>query len=225
MAKFRKRLRAQQLRRLGWSVRAIAAELKVSRSSASVWCRDIKLTKREQVRLLRNAMLAGHAGRVKGAEVNRKRKEERVASYLQLGARVIRRLSRRDLLIAGTALYWAEGSRRSKLSFVNSEPAMVVFMTHWFREILGVKKEEFMPRIFINAIHAPRLGVVLSFWAKLLHLPIRQFGKPVLLKRRPRKVYENYDSYYGVLALGVRRSTNLKYRILGLIDALKNKPV
>ncbi len=40
-----------------------------------------------------------------------------------------------------------------------------------------------------------------------------------------QKVYENYDTYYGVLHLKVRRSANLKYRILGLIDAMKKASI
>ena len=44
----------------------------------------------------------------------------------------------------------------------------------------------------------------------------------VFLKMKAQKVYENYDNYYGVLALGVRNSALLKYRILGLMDALRH---
>lgn len=224
MAKFEKRLRARMFRRKGWSIRAIALRLGVSRSSASVWCRDLHLTKKQNERLFRNTVKAGLVGRIKGAQVNHEKKEARIEFHRQEGEKQIYSLSRRECLIAGTALYWAEGSRKSKLGFTNSEPKMIMFMLYWFEHVMGVEKEDFMPRIFVNAIHKPRIEKILKFWSDLLELPRNQFGNPVFLKRRPRKVYENYDTYYGVLALEVRRSTELKYCILGLIEALKKSP-
>lgn len=222
MAKFEKRMRARDLRRRGWSIRSIASRLEVSRASASIWCRDLVLTHKQQEHLRVNAIKAGHAGRMKGAQMNHERKQARISFHREAGAKEIISLSPRDALVAGIALYWAEGSRKSRLAFVNSEPEMIVLMSWWFEKIMGVRKNEFMPRIFINDIHRPRIGKVLNFWSDLLRLPRSQFGNPVFLKKRPRKIYENYDSYYGVLSLGVRRSGELKYRVLGLIEALKN---
>ena len=222
MAKFEKRLEARALRKKGWSIRSIAKRLDVSKASASIWCRDLRLTAKQNQRLIQNAIKAGHAGRIKGAQMNREKKERRIEFYKERGREQIKTLSQRDIMIAGIALYWAEGSRKSKLSFINSEPQMIKFMFRWFQDELGVPKADFMPRIFINAIHRPRIRKVLRFWSQLLQLPTSQFGNPVFLKRPPRKVYENYESYYGVLSLGVRGSSELKYLILGLIDALRN---
>ncbi len=98
-------------------------------------------------------------------------------------------------------------------------------MFRWFQEAMGVKREDFMPRIFINAIHKPRIVKILRFWSDLLRLPAQQFGNPVFIKRNPKKAYENYDSYYGLLAIHTRKSTELKYRIMGLIDGLKDAKV
>ena len=225
MAKFEKRLKARYLRREGRSISFIAHRLAVSKSSASVWCRDLVLTPRQEKRLLLNAKNAGHIGRLKGAQTNRQKKEDRIQFYIKAGQEVIKELTKHEFLIAGLSLYWAEGNKRSKLGFINSDPAMIKLMFRWFKDIMGVKEEDFMPRIFINAIHKPRIRKVMRFWLDLLKLPRKQFGNPVFLKRNPKKVYENYDSYYGLLTLQVRRSTELKYRILGLIEALKNTSV
>ena len=222
MAKFEKRLEARALRRKGWSIRSIASHLGISRASSSVWCSDLQLTQRQSDLLFKNAVQAGHVGIMKGALANRQKKEAAIASYKEAGQREISALSFREVLLTGVALYWAEGSRKSKFAFTNSEPAMVAFMAYWLEHIFGIKKEEFMPRIFINAIHEPRIRKVVRFWSDFLGVSVRQFGKPVLLKGRPKKIYENHEHYYGVLALGVRRSGNLKYRVLGLIDALKS---
>jgi|SRR3989344_1758059 len=223
MAKFEKRLIAIRLRRAGQSIRSIAMHLGVSKSSASVWCRDLLLTRAQKLRLMRNAIRAGHRGRMMGAQVNKEKKKEQVEFYKRLGKQDVGKLTKRDWLIAGAALYWAEGSKKSRFALTNSEPQMIRFFSRWLRKVLDIKRDEFMPRIFINAIHAPRIGKVVRFWSQLLQVPTHQFGKPVLLKDRPKKIYENHDSYYGVLALGVRNSNKIKYRVLGLIDAIRDK--
>lgn len=222
MAKFEKRLEARKLRRQGWSIRSIATHLDVSRASSSVWCRDLELTAIQRKRLVQNAINAGLQGRLIGAEMNRRKKEERVRFHQEAGKRAFQGITKREFLIAGLSLYWGEGSKKSRLGFVNSDPAMIQFMFRWFQEAMGVKKKDFMPRIFINAIHKPRIAKVLRFWSGLLQLPAQQFGNPVFINRNPRKVYENYDSYYGLLAIHTSKSTELKYRILGLIDGLKD---
>lgn len=225
MAKFEKRLKAFKLRRMGWSLNSIAKKLDVAKATASEWCKDLKLTQKQKERLLKNTFNAGLRGRMMGAETNRRKKQEYVDFYKKSGKKEIGRLSKRDLLIAGATLYWGEGSKKSKLAFVNSDPDTVKFMLRWFQKSMSVKKEDFMPRIFINDIHRPRINKVLKFWSSFLCLSISQFGNPVFLKRNPKKVYENYDSYYGVLALGVKKSSKLKYCILGLIDAIKRAGV
>lgn len=225
MAKFEKRLEAFRLRRQGWSINAIASQLAVSKSSASEWCSDLQLTEPQRKRLAENAIRESHRGRMIGAQRNRDKKQQQIEFYKQLGKQDIGRLTDRDWLIAGVALYWAEGTKKSRFGFTNSEPQMIAFMAHWLKRALGIKKEEFMPRIFINAIHEPRITKVLNFWSELLQIPAHQFGKPVFLRDRPKKIYENHDNYYGVLALGVRNSTKIKYRVLGLIDAIRDQKV
>lgn len=223
MAKFEKRLIAIRLRRAGQSIRSIAMRLGVSKSTVSVWCRDLQLTRAQKLRLMKNAIRAGHRGRMMGAQRNKEKKREQIEFYKQLGKQDVGKLTTRDWLIAGVALYWGEGSKKSRFAFTNSDPQMIQFVSRWLRKAFGVKRSEFMPRIFINAIHAPRIGKVMSFWSQLLQVPTHQFGKPILLRDRPKKIYENHDSYYGVLALGVRNSNKIKYKVLGLIDAIKDQ--
>lgn len=223
MAKFQEKIKAQQLRREGWSVNAIAENLKVSKGTVSLWCLEIVLTKRQKDILKKNAIKAGHKGRMIGANMNRQKKLERIKFYERLGTEVIKKMSERDLFMIGLGLYWGEGvkSDKSSLAFVNSDQEAILFMYKWFSVVFNVKKEEFMPRIFINEIHKPRIKKVLKFWSNLLELPIEQFGNPVLLKMKQKKVYDNYDNYYGILSLKVRKSSDLKYRILGLLKAVK----
>ncbi|OGF65255.1 hypothetical protein A2Z53_02665 [Candidatus Giovannonibacteria bacterium RIFCSPHIGHO2_02_42_15] len=153
MAKSDKRLLALKFRRQGWSIKHIARHLKVAKSTASIWCRDLVLTPRQKSVLVEKAIKAGHYGRMKGANYNKEKKEQITQFFKDEGIKKISIISDREFLISGLSLYWAEGSKKDKLSFVNTEPGMILFMYKWFSEVMGVKKEDFMPRIFINEIH------------------------------------------------------------------------
>lgn len=62
------------MRKEGWSLKDIAGSLGVSKSTVSLWCRDIILTE-EQARLLKEGNIkGGMKGRVLGAEGNRRKK-------------------------------------------------------------------------------------------------------------------------------------------------------
>lgn len=222
MSKFDKKTQALKLRRKGMSIKAISEKLDVSKGTASVWCRDIVLTQEQEKHLKEGMIKAGHKGRMLGAEMNRKKKTDAIAFYRKSGKNDIVSLSKRELFISGVALYWAEGVKasQSRLAFVNSDPKLILFMYKWFGLCLQVKSNEFAPRIFINEMHQKREKKLVEYWSSLLQLPKEQFGNVVFLKMKQKKVYENYDSYFGILSLGVVKSTHLKYKILGLIEAL-----
>ncbi|MDP3902263.1 MAG: helix-turn-helix domain-containing protein [bacterium] len=227
MAKSKEKIIAHRLRRKGWSLSDISKKINISKSTVSLWCRDLKLTKKENSLLLNNIIKSGHKGRIAGANANRKKKEVLIDFYNKSGKKNIGDISRRELMMLGAALYWAEGSKNGKFSFSNSDPDMILFICAWLKDAMKIKKEDFMPRIFINDTHRPRIKKVLRYWSGLLKLPIEQFGNPTFLKIRQKKVYDNHDNYYGVLALRIRRSSKLRYHVLGLIDAIKrqNKPM
>lgn len=126
----------------------------------------------------------------------------------------------------GIALYWAEGSKTDSTSgfvFVTSDPVMIKLMFEWLVRIAKISKNDMLPVVLINNIHQSREKVVLKFWSNLLELPISQFGKVYYVKVSNKKVHDNFDTYCGVMHLKVRKSANLKYKILGLISSVKKQ--
>ena len=209
------------LRKRGLSLGYIANKINVSKSSVSLWCRDILLSKEQITALADKVKIAGLPGRLAGTNMNRQKKVDSINNFKELGFQDIKVLNARDRKMLGLALYWAEGSKKEGgFSFTNSDPAMVGIMYEWLLKDLGVKKEDIIPRIAINYVHEPRIKKVLNFWANLLELPKAQFRRPLYIKVKPRKVYENHDEYFGLIIIRIKKSTSLKYRILGLIDAV-----
>ena len=223
MAKYDRRIKARVMRKKGVSIIVIARKLQVSKSSASLWCRDIVLTAEQNKRLEKNKGVSWTTGQRMGAEVNRKRKQDNMVFYRNKAQKQLTQFSLADLLIAGAALYWAEGAKTSStfgFSFMNSDPRMVIFMKNFLVSVMGVKEENIVCTIQINSTHEPRIGKVLKFWSSLLKLPLKQFRKPYFVNVKHHKVYDNHDVYYGTLRLKVEKSSNLKYHMLGLIEAL-----
>lgn len=225
MAKVREKELARKYRKEGRSLKSIARLLSVSPSSVSIWCDDIRLTSAQIRKLDEDRHDLRMRGLLKGAQMNKEKKLARMALHQKEAKEVFRVLSKRELLLTGLGLYWGEGVKKGNTSMVNSDPRVIAFAVRWFTLGLGVAREDFRPRIFINSIHAPRVDVVHKFWSRYLKIPEEQFARTILIKRTNKKVYENHDTYYGVLALRVRRATDLKYKILGLIDALANAEV
>lgn len=226
MARYKERIKARQLRReKGMSIKEIAKRVGVSKGTVSLWCRDIELAKKQQERLYERMVLLGYKGRQQGAFKNKKQKQERIRRYEKEGVKTLGRLTKRDMLIAGVGLYWGEGAKTQlgRFVFSNSDPEMILFLKRFLVDMLGVKEKDLVFRVLINEIHKPRINTVLRFWRSLLNLPAEQFRSPTFIKVKPKKVYENYDRYYGTLKVSVLKSSGLQYRVLGLIKALKKE--
>ena len=97
----------------------------------------------------------------------------------------IGKLSKRDLLIALTALYWGEGSKKNRILFINnSDPEMVKFLMEVFRKLFNVKDDRFILAVGINAIHKNRDKEVVNYWSKITNIPEQQFRKTIFIKAK-----------------------------------------
>lgn len=221
MAKSKEKFLALKLRREGNSIKEIAQIIHVSKSSVSLWCKDMQLTAKQRLRLEKRMIAAGHLGRLRGAETNRLKKEKNLQFYTKLAKKKVDMLSNRDLFITGLGIYWGEGSK-GKFSFTNSDPLMVTFMSNWLQTYIHVGKSDLKPRIYINEIHRHRESKVMHFWSTLLDLPKHQFNRTVFIKTRQKKIYANHNTHQGLLTLRVAKSTNLSYYVLGMMNILRN---
>ena len=98
-----RRLRNEQ----GLSVRDIARELGVARSSASRWVRDIPLTLEQRATMF--ARNPAYNGQCAGAMANATKSRARRERYQQAGSELARRGE--PMFAAGCMLYWAEGEK------------------------------------------------------------------------------------------------------------------
>ncbi|HLL33080.1 MAG TPA: hypothetical protein VK545_04130, partial [Streptomyces sp.] len=118
------RRKARELRLQGWTYDRIEAELGCSRSSVSLWVRDLPKPER------RDPAEAAAIARRGREEKLRIRDEERRRTK-ETARRAVGELSSRELFLLGVGLYWAEGAkdkpydRRENVTFVNSDRSMI----------------------------------------------------------------------------------------------------
>ncbi|MFF8027287.1 hypothetical protein ACFZDJ_40545 [Streptomyces sp. NPDC007896] len=205
--------RARELRGQGWTYNEIQAELGCSKSSVSLWVRDLphpepRCTPEEQ----RARMNAGLA-RLR-AEQDRVREETKRAAAAAIG-----KLTDREPFLVGVGLYWAEGakdkpySRREQVLFVNSDPGMISVFLAWL-DLLQVERKRLRFRVMIH--ESADVSAAERYWADHVGADDSSFNKSTLKKHNPKTVRKNVgDNYRGCLVIYVLQSADLYRRIEG----------
>lgn len=205
--------RARELRLQGWTYDRIEAELGCSKSSVSLWVRDLPKPERRDP-----AEQAKLAARKRWEHELAVRDEERRRTKAA-AAQEIGKMSDRELFIAGVALYWAEGTkdkphaRRERITFVNSDPDMIRVFLAWL-DLLGVQREQVGYRLMIH--ESADVEAAENYWADLVQVGRDTFGKTTLKRHNPKTVRKNVgDDYRGCLVLTLRQSADLYRRVEG----------
>lgn len=221
MAKSGLRLKARELREKGESIKSIAKELQVARSSVSVWVRDIILTRGQIERLLQREVVGAEIGRLRSAEVRKEKRKNYIAQQMKEGEKVIDSLTQRDLLIAGIALYWGEGSKRNgSIQFCNSDLKMIQFFILWLEKCFSIRRDELTCWVGINEIHEERIEAVREYWSLNTGILLSQFKGTSFKRVTNKKIYENFEEHFGTLFIRVDKPYRLYYKLLGMIEAL-----
>jgi hypothetical protein len=162
--------------------REIARELGVSKSSVSLWVRDVELTPRPRNRGRYSRPHPLHLKKL--ADIERCRIE---------GLERIGRLTERELLMVGLALYAGEGAKRpGGLRFANSDPRMILSYVTWLRRFFEVDERRLRVRLYLH--EDLDLDAAIEFWSNLTGIPGSQFTKPYraaadATMRRNRHIY------------------------------------
>lgn len=221
MAKYELRIKAREMRSKGESVKDIAKTLRVAKSTASLWVRDIILSVNQLEKLRKKEIKGAELGRLRSALKQKERRKSLIEYNNKLGLKNIGKLTKRELLISGLAIYWGEGSKKSReVELCNSDPNLIKFMLNWFINVINIKPEEIKCWVGINEIHRERDKIVRQYWSKITGIPLNQFRKTSFKKVTNKKIYANFNEHYGTLALSVIKPARYYYKILGLIEAL-----
>lgn len=203
------------MRRGGLSYREIREALGVSKSSRSLWLRDIALTQEHRAVLCERSLEAAR----RRASTIKARKNANDTRIVREASGQIPSLAESELFVAGVVAYWAEGSKNKpwrkseRVCFANSDPGLVQVFLAWL-DLIGIDRGRLAYRISIHE----RADVVaaLRFWSGVVGVPPEHFKKTTLKRHNPRTVRKNVgDEYHGCLTIQVSRSTEFNRRIEG----------
>lgn len=210
---------ATKLRRKGLSYGEIQLQVPVSKSTLSLWCRNIELTSQQKEKLLKNKQFGQHKGSLIAAENKRKERITRTNEIYAEALKEIGHLSKRERFLIGVSLYAGEGDKSEKGSgFTNSNPLFIKFMMNWFKEFCMIPDAKFRGAIWLHEELDPVAAK--RYWSELSGIPQNQFHKTYIAQAKPnsKKIRKNIHKH-GIFA--IRISDSYKQRkVLGWISAM-----
>lgn len=195
------KIKAQKLRRKGFSYKEIQEVIFVPKSTLSNWCRDIALTEKQALRLFKNKLEGSARGRIIGAKRQQAKRLGQIRELFREGRKEVGRMSKRDKFVAGVALYAAEGTKRDKACcFSNSDPVLIKFMASWFREFCYVPEDKFRGAIWLHEGLDEKKAK--NYWANLVNISTQKFYKTYIAKNKTgsKKIRKNIHNF-GVFSL------------------------
>lgn len=212
--------KAIQLRLEGKTYGQIKRKLGVSKSTLSDWLSRLPLNKEQQIALSKNKLLAKDASREKSIETFKKKRLIRLKTILKNQIIELLPLSKKELFLAGTFLYWGEGEKRhGRLSVTNTDPKVIKFALYWMIKILRIPRESIKVRLHVYK--DMDIEEVVNFWSNLLNLPKTQFRGPYIKKtNREGLTYKSFG--YGTCQI-YTHSTLLSEKIAMTIKAISDR--
>lgn len=215
--------KAVNLRKQGLTLSEVLKEIPVAKSTLSLWFKDVGLSKAQKQRITDKRIAASRRGALA-------KKDKRIAlsnKIFSKSEKEIGLISKRELWLIGTALYWAEGAKEksyrpgSGVKFSNSDPAMIRLFILWLRKCHKIPDEDFIFQIYVHDGDLPRIGEIINYWSKQTGFSLDCF-KYVYYKRNKintkRKNVGNL--YFGLLRVNIRRSSGLLRRIKGWVNGI-----
>jgi hypothetical protein len=208
------RAQARELRAAGRTYDEIQNALGVSKSSVSLWVRDLPRPPRVQNSEQRRQYMQDICWAPRRELRENERRITKAAAAREIGE-----MTDREIFIAGIGLYWAEGNkdksyaRRERVNFVNSDPNMIRVFLAWL-DLVGVDRSRL--RFAVQIHESADVEAAEGYWRELVGATGTSFCKTTLKKHNPKTNRRNVeDGYRGCLAVRVLEGADLYRRIEG----------
>jgi hypothetical protein len=174
--------RAKALRAQGFTYDEIAAELGVSKSSVSLWCRHVAVD--AEVWGARRLANRNFGARSRPPNRLQQAKAAQIEACRLVAEAALGPLSQRDRFVAGIALYAGEGAKTDgAVKFANTDPRMIRFFLGWLREFFDPDEERLRLRLYLH--EGLDLEAANRHWSALTGIPQSQFLKPYRARADP----------------------------------------
>ncbi len=199
--KLAEKQQAIKLREKGCSFSEISNQLKVSKSTVSVWVSHVALSLRAK-KILESKFTKGQLASQETCKKLMKEKELKASEFAHV---VLRSLDfgKSSLLLLCAMIYWCEGTKSTHdpVVFMNSDPQLMATFLKLFRTSFKLDEKKFRVCVHLHEYHKKEKQ--LNFWSKTLTIPRSQFFKPYQKVNSGKYKKEGYEGcasvrYYDV---------------------------
>lgn len=214
--------KAKKLRLQGKTYTEIVKQLGVQKSTLSGWFRELKIPKNVEQKLMSKRQ---QSWRKTIVDFNKKRADKIKKQHTQAQnqyALEVDKLSKREIMLIGSSLYWAEGYKRGKdaVVFCNSDSAMIQLMMNFFRDVCNVEEKKLRVQVHIHKNISVKKAQ--EHWSHITRIPIQNFRNPLYQTPKSTKNQRPKNRLpYGVCRI-IIHDVRLVDKIKGWIDGLKN---
>lgn len=180
---------ARVLRRRGYSFRQLSERLDISKSTASVWTRDVEMSPLGVERLSKYRKERNEFGH----EILHQKKLERLKLADSVADDLFRQTNFQNAttIIALSMIYWCEGIKRdTNVRFTNSDPRLARVFINMLEKTFVINRSKIRVTVHLHDYHNKK--EVMEFWSSTLGIPLIQFTKPYRKKSNHIYTHEGY---------------------------------
>lgn len=224
MVKVAEKQKAIEWRKKGATYSEILKEVSVSKSTLSLWLKEVGLSVPQKQRITEKRL----ATQRKGALAKKQIRLDLIKQIESEADAEIGHLDDKVFWMVGVALYWAEGNKQKPhdvscgVKFSNSDPLMVRYFYKWLTDICRLSIQDLTFEIYVHkGCDVPEIK---KFWSDELDLDISCFEKIRFKPNKFRSYRKNTgEEYHGLVRINVKSSANLNRRIMGWVKGLCNQ--
>ena len=212
------------LRKKGRSYREISRLLNIPLSTVFLWTKDILLSPEQTKNNKEKSLNKLQESRIHAQEVKKSIYTERNNISKLAGNSMVREISNQNINGIIAALYWGEGFKKDRrLGLANTDPEIIKLFLYWLVIIAKVPKEQIRLKVGINILFKDRINQINTYWSKVTGIPLKQFQKPYLQNSKIKRIYPNFDEYFGVLRIRANGQNDVFQKLMGMVEKLKNE--
>lgn len=209
--------KAIALRESGYSIKEIARELFIAKSTASLWVGNVVLDRSAKTRLATGVT----AGQLAAACKKRKFREEQEQKYFEEAKSWIKfPIGAKQLKLLCAMTYWCEGAKNSKsgVRFINSDPDLIRKFLDLFRASFKLDESRFRVCVHLHEYHDTTKQLI--FWSRVANIKLAQFIKPYLKPHTGKRIKNGYNGcasiYYNDVTIQRRLLSVAKAYLMGV---------
>jgi hypothetical protein len=205
------------LRKEGYSLKEIKDIVPVSKSTISLWIKDVPMNGAAQKRLASRYTY----GQIRSQEVI---KEKTIEKNRVIGEKVKNTLNgisfnKKQQKVLCAMIYWCEGNKgiRDLVFFTNSDPSLIKTFLHLFRSSFDVSEDKFRVCMHLHSYHNE--SEQKDFWSKVTNISKKQFFKTYHKTNSGLYKKEGYQGCVQIRYMNV----SIARELLALAKAYMNK--